>query len=189
MKPVKPIKQGTQFTTAQMKKFADKNPNFNLNNLSKEKESDKAPGLKKAPALMDILGISKEKEEKYYRHAYLLYNTGRYKDAASIFRNVLMPLHTTESKYILGLAACCHMLKEYKMAAGVYLIVSSIDPLNPIPFFHASDCYIQIGDLISATTVLEMAIKRAMDKKEYATLKQRAEITLNGLKKELLKLK
>jgi type III secretion system low calcium response chaperone LcrH/SycD len=144
----------------------------------------RAGGPKKPEGVKDLLGVSDENVDGMYNHAYLLYNTGRYKDAAAVFR-ILSTLHTSEYKYVLGLAACYHMSKEYQTAAGVYLVVSSIDPLNPIPYFHASDCYIQIGDKVSAALMLEMALQKAEDREEYATLKQRAEITLTGIKKEL----
>lgn len=140
---------------------------------------------KKEGSIKEVLGIDNSTVDDMYSRAYLFYNTGRYKDAAQIFK-ILITLHSNEFKYTMGLAACHHMLKEYEMAAGEYLVVSSIDPLNPIPFFHASDCYIQIGDKASAALMLEMALKRVNDKKEFVTLKQRAEITLAGLKKELL---
>lgn len=140
--------------------------------------SNKPEGIK------DMLGISKDQMDKMYQQAYLLYNTGRYNDAAQIFR-ILLSLNTGDAKYTLGLAACYHMMKDYNQAAGTYLVVSTLDPHNPIPFFHASDCYIQMGDKVSAMLMLEMALKKAKEAKEYATLKQRAEITLAALKKGL----
>lgn len=141
-------------------------------------------GTKKLTSIKDVLDVSDETTEAIYGQGYLLYNTGRYNDASQIFK-LLLTMNTTEAKYTMGLAACFHMLKEYQSAASTYMLVSSIDPLTPIPYFHASDCYIQIGDKASAALMLEMALKRSGDKKEFATLKQRAEITLAGLKKEL----
>lgn len=141
-------------------------------------------GAKKSASIQDILGVSDESTEAIYGQGYLLFNTGRYKDASEIFKLLIM-MNSTEPKYMMGLAACYHMLKEYQSAASTYLLVSTIDTNTPIPYFHASDCYIQIGDKTSAALMLEMALKRSTDKKEYSTLKQRAEITLKGLKTEL----
>jgi type III secretion system low calcium response chaperone LcrH/SycD len=140
--------------------------------------------LQKGASIKDVLGIADASIESVYGQAYLLYNTGRYRDAAEIFRLLIM-LNSTEPKYLMGLAACYHMLKEYLSAASTYNLVSIIDPNNPIPYFHASDCYIHTGDKTAAAVMLEMAVKRAGDKPEFATLLQRAAITLDALKKEI----
>lgn len=140
--------------------------------------------LEKATSIKDVLGFKDESIEGVYGQAYLLYNTGRYRDASEIFRLLIM-LNSTESKYLMGLAACYHMLKEYTSAASTYNLVSLVDPENPVPYFHASDCYIQLGDKVTAAIMLEMAIKRAKNKAEFSTLLQRSQITLDALKKEI----
>lgn len=140
--------------------------------------------VKSCSSVKDILGVTDESAEGIYGQAYLLYNTGRYRDAGEVFR-LLIALNSTEPKYLIGLAACYHMMKEYQSAGSTYNLASIIDPENPIPFFHASDCYLQLGDKASAASMLEMAVKRAVNKPQYATLKQRAEITLDTLKKEI----
>lgn len=145
----------------------------------KKNSSAKLPGTVK-----DMLGITEDSIESLYGQAYLLYNTGRYRDAIQVFRLLIM-LNPLESKYIMGLGASLHMLKEYKAAAATYALVSTLDPENPIPHYHSSDCYIQMGDKLSAAASLEMAVKRAGEKAEFAALKKRAEITLETVKKEL----
>lgn len=136
-------------------------------------------------SLKSLSGVSDEKEETVYAQAYLLYNSGRYNDAIEIFR-VLIMLNTSEPKYMMGLAACFHMMKAYDAAISTYTLVSFLDPDNPIPYFHTSDCALQLGDKLSAMVALQMAIKRA-DKPEFKTLRERAEITMSGLKKEVTK--
>lgn len=131
-----------------------------------------------------LSGVSDEKEEAVYGQAYLLYNAGRYKDAIEIFR-VLIMLNSTEPKYMMGLAACFHLMKAYDAAISSYTLVSFLDPENPIPYFHTSDCALQLGDKMGAMVALQMAIKRAENKPEFKTLKERAEITLNGIKKDI----
>lgn len=132
----------------------------------------------------EALGFNKERIDASYGQAYRLYNTGKYGDASYIFR-LLIFLDPTEAKYYLGLAACFHMLKEYSAAAQVYIACSALEAENPIPFFHASDCYIQMRDRASALLMLEMAVKRSGEKPEYQVLKERAVLTIQNLKKEL----
>ena len=125
--------------------------------------------------------------EGIYGQAYRLYNTGKYKEAAQIFRLLIM-INSTEPKYAMGLAACFHLMKDYKSATNTYSLIGIIDPQNPIPFYHSSDCFMQMGDQASALVMLEMAIKRAGEKPEFRTLKDRAILTAESLKKELAKM-
>lgn len=132
----------------------------------------------------DVMGLTDAMVEGIYGQAYRLYNTGKFLDASRLFRLLIM-LNATEPKYVMGLAACFHMLKEYKNAVDTYTILGVVDPDSPVSFYHASDCFIQMGDPISAITVLEMAVKRAGDKPEYVTLKDRARMTIDSLNKEI----
>lgn len=135
----------------------------------------------------DAMGLTDAMVEGIYGQAYRLYNTGKYRDASQLFRLLVM-LNSLEPKYAMGLAACFHMLKEYRSAVDSYTIVGLVDPESPVPFYHISDCYIQMGDGVSATIALEMAIKRAGDKPEFKTLKDRALLTIESLKKDNAKL-
>lgn len=141
---------------------------------------------RKGASPKDVLGLTDAMVEGIYGQAYRLYNTGKYKDASQLFRLLLM-INSSEPKYVMGLAACFHLLKEYQSAVDTYALLGVIDAQNPIPFYHCSDCFIQMNDRISAIISLEMAIKRAGDKPEFVTLKDRAKLTLESLKKELEK--
>ena len=132
----------------------------------------------------DLLKITDAQAEGIYAQAYRLYNTGKYKDACNLFRLLVM-INSTEAKYALGMAACFHMQKEYKAAADMYMLCSILDPASPIPPFHASDCYIQMKDRVSALFSLELAVQKAGQKPEYKVLKDRALLTISTLKKEL----
>jgi len=134
----------------------------------------------------DALGLSDAMIEGIYGQAYRLYNTGKYQDAAQLFRLLIM-INAAESKYAMGLAACLHMLKEYKNAVEAYTLCSIIDPKSPVPHYHASDCYLQLKDKRSALVALEMTVKRAGERKEYVTIKDRALMTMESIKKELKK--
>lgn len=132
----------------------------------------------------DALGLTDAMVEGIYGQAYRLYNTGKYKDASQLFRMLIM-INSTEPKYIMGLAACFHLLKEYKNAVETYAILGVIDSKSPVSYYHASDCYVQLKDPYSAVVSLEMAVKRAGDRPEFRTLKDRALLTMESLKKEI----
>lgn len=136
----------------------------------------------------EALGFSDEKIENMYGEAYRLYNTGKYEEAAQIFR-LLTVLDLTDSKYALGLAACFHMLQDYANAVQTYGLVGVMDPESPVAYFHASDCYIQMREPAAAILCLEMAIKRSGNKPEFQLLKERALLTIESLKKEIMQSK
>jgi len=142
--------------------------------------------MKRGVLTKDALGLSDQMVEGIYAQAYRLYNTGKYKDASQLFRLLIM-LNASDPKYALGLAACFHMMKEYKSAIEMYTVCGITDPNNPIPFYHASDCFTQMGDKMSAMIALEMAIKRSGEKPEFQQLKDRSVMTLQSLKKEIAK--
>lgn len=132
----------------------------------------------------DMLKLSDQYVEGIYGQAYRLYNTGKYVEAGKLFQLLIM-INALEPKYLLGLAACFHMLKDYKNAVETYTICSLLDPQSPIPHYHCSDCYINIGDPLSAMVCLDLAIKRAGDKPEFQVLVDRSKLTLESLQKEV----
>lgn len=138
--------------------------------------------LAKGMLLKDALGVGDKNAEMLYGEAYQLYNIGKYDDAKKLFASLHM-LDPLDGRYSFGLAACCHMLKEYDMATDWYMKCSLMESDNPIPHFHASDCYIKMNDVISAYSCLLLAIKYAEGKPQYAMITDRAKMTLKTLKK------
>jgi len=132
----------------------------------------------------DYMDLSDETVEGIYAQAYRLYKNGQYKEASQLFRFLIM-LNVGEPKYLLGLGACLQMLKEYLKAAEAYALCSAIDPSSPLPYYHASDCYLKMNDKVSAAANLELAAKHAGDRPEYATIKDRCLMGLENIKKEL----
>lgn len=130
----------------------------------------------------EVGNLSDSYLENIYAQAYRLYNTGKYADAMHLFR-VLVLMNAMEPKYIMGLAACYHMLKDYKNAIQMYVSCALFDPHNPIPHYHSSDCYIQMKDYLSAMVCLELTMKHAKDLPCYSMIKERAQLSLERLKK------
>ena len=141
---------------------------------------------RKGSSPKEALGLTDAMVEGVYGQAYRLYNTGKFKEAAQVFCLLIM-INSTEPKYAIGLAACFHMLKDYQSAVNTYTVVGFLDPESPISFYHASDCFIQMGDTASALIALEMAVKRAGEKPEFRTLKDRASLTIESLRKDIQK--
>lgn len=132
----------------------------------------------------EALGVSDSYLENIYAQAYRLYNTGKYAEAIHLFR-ILIMLNAMEPKYMLGLAACFHMLKEYQNAIQMYTMCTALDPKNPLPHYHSSDCFLQLQDFLSAMLCLELTVERADNKPEYAKMKERAQMSLQSLKEQI----
>jgi type III secretion system low calcium response chaperone LcrH/SycD len=162
-------------------------------------EAEKAEVMKKAEDSMiswttkmmkqglspkDAMGLSSQVLEGMYAQAYRLYNTGKYPEASHLFRTLIV-MDPTQAKYVLGLAACFHMLKEYKNAIYTYTMSSVVEANNPVPYYHSSDCFIQMKDYMSALVCLKLAIKYAGERPEYAKLKERAAMSLESIVKQI----
>ncbi|WP_068467238.1 SycD/LcrH family type III secretion system chaperone [Candidatus Protochlamydia phocaeensis] len=177
--------KGSRGTRGQMRKET-----LNIS-AQKDEKLDKAYGdlmnrmFKDGMAPKDAMGINNNVLESVYAQAYRLYNTGKYIEATHLFR-ILIMMNVSEPKYVLGLAACFHMMKEYKNAIQTYTMCSAIDPNSPIPHYHSSDCFIQMKDYVSAMLCLQMAIDKAGNKPEYAKIKERAALSLESLKQQKL---
>jgi type III secretion system low calcium response chaperone LcrH/SycD len=130
------------------------------------------------------LKLGDDTMEAIYGQAYNLYNQGRYKEASYIFR-LLMLLDYMTPKYILGLAACLHRMKDYKNAANIYLLCGTIDVTNPLPHYHAADCYMQLEVPSLALFSLGLAITTAGDQPQFAALKERASLMKEALQKKI----
>lgn len=132
----------------------------------------------------DAAGIQDSDVEPIYAQAYQLYNMGKYKDARSVFGSLCM-VDATQPKFMFGHAACSHMMGEYETAAGMYMHMAMSSPDDPIPYYHASDCYIKLKDSVSAVVCLNLTIQRAGSKPQYAIIKERSEMTVKNIKEKL----
>lgn len=167
-----------------------------LNRMGKEKaEAFKGGGeaiidniFKKGMMPQDALNISPQQTENMYAQAYQYYNTGKYKEARTMFSG-LMFMNAYEPKYMFGHAACSHMLEDYELAAKTYMQVGSIDSLNPVPYYHAADCYIKLEDNLSAIIALKLAVKRSGGKPEYDLIKDRSIMTIKQLEEKGIEVK
>jgi type III secretion system low calcium response chaperone LcrH/SycD len=140
--------------------------------------------LKRGVAPKQMLSVGDDTVEGLYTQAYNLYSQGKYKDASYIFI-VLLLLDPKQLKFQLGSAACLHRLGKYEKAAQVYLICSAMDQTNPLPHFHAADCYIKLGALPLAEMSLKNALECCGQKPEHAKVREQATLMLAAVQEEL----
>ncbi len=132
----------------------------------------------------DALGIKEQDTEALYAQAYQMYNMGKYQDARAAFAS-LVTIDQLEPRFLFGHAACSHMLGEYQSAADVYMHQAIISPDDPVPYYHAADCYLKLGDTFSATVALKMVVERAGKEPKYATIKERSQMTVKNIEDKI----
>src|SRR6187399_678243 len=66
----------------------------------------------------DALGIDPKLIQHIYSVGYQMYNTGRFVQASQVFR-LLLFLDGLKLKYLMGLGASYHMMKNYPIAAEI----------------------------------------------------------------------
>jgi len=147
----------------------------------KEKLRAFAKDITEGKTPKEAMGLSDDYIEGMYSFAYRLYTMGKYDQALQLFRLMVM-LNPMESRYLLGLAACYHMLKDFDNASSSYMLCSILDPADPVPYYHASDCFLQLEDLPMAYDSLRLCIIQCEGKPDYEKIKSRAEVSLEVLK-------
>ncbi len=132
----------------------------------------------------DVLQMPPEMVETLYSHAYNMYNQGKYDESEHLFR-FLMLLDPQEAKYAFGQAAVLHMKKDFEQAAKMYYMCTLLNPDDPMPHYHSSDCYMQLKDLGSALLSLEFAIDASEGKKQYKNLIEKARALKSALEERM----
>lgn len=80
-----------------------------------------------------------------YNVAYTLYQGGDYDEAIRVFEQ-LVNHDTFTHKNWIGLAACWQMKKSTHEALKCWAMASILDDRDPLPHFHAAECYFQLGN-------------------------------------------
>lgn len=128
----------------------------------------------------DVLNIGSDFINAIYTQGYNLYNSGHYLESELLF-SYLCQLDGTKPAQLMGLASSYHMQKKYQEAMNAYLCAFYLDPSNPLPFFHISDCYIKINDIYHAILSLSFVVFQAGSIPEFAKIKERALMTQQAL--------
>lgn len=133
----------------------------------------------------EAMNISEKEIAEMYSFAYSLFSSGKYLESSEMFKMLLM-IDPDQSDFATALGVCYHRMKEYKKALDAYMLAGILAPKNPVPMFYAYDCAINIDEIMSAGMMLSSVIKRAGNQPQYNKIKERAEILLDALEKEIV---
>lgn len=142
--------------------------------------------FEKGVSMRQALGVTDLLLENLYQQAYQFYKMGKYEQAMNLFF-ILYFFEGKDARFSLGIAACCHMQKNFNKAIQYYMVNAMVDPDSPFPFYHIADCFLQMGNKLSALTALKMMIGRIEEnpKKEFSLAKERAQRMIETLMKDL----
>lgn len=127
--------------------------------------------LCKSETLQQAFGVSPWEMEEIYNQAYEYYHADRYEDSTIVFRWLVM-LNPFEIRYWMGIGANTQILGKFEKALHHYAIASLLDCENPLPHYHAYECYLSNKDAGNAEKALLLAFERTLDKPEYQSLRE-----------------
>ena len=135
----------------------------------------------KSPA--ESMELNKSILDWSYMNAYKQYQTGNFNEAIPTLR-VLEWLDPSRFEFGFALAACYQMSKDYENAIFCYMKLAVNFPENPLPLFHAADCFKQKKLHNVAFATLQEVIKRCGEDPRYSKIKEKSQL-FSDVEKEL----
>lgn len=120
--------------------------------------------------VMEILGITEsqvspiplEQERQFYAVAFGLYEKGDYRSASQLFTQLVLTNPFSEH-YWQGLASSKQMARDYHAAVHAWSLVALLREGDPLPHFHAAECFLSLDDKEEALKALDAALKFCRD--------------------------
>lgn len=140
--------------------------------------------IEKGMTIMEAIKFPPPLVELIYSHASELYTSGKFQDASKLFY-YLLRLNPKDPRFPFAYAASQHKLKQYEEAAGFYLMSSTLDSGNPLPWFHAGDCYLELQKPDVALIMLSKSLEVAGNSPNHERLRQQAAALCDAIKQTL----
>lgn len=104
---------------------------------------------------------SDQLQEQLYASAYTHYEVGEYASAIDFFTQLVLsdPFSTYFWK---GLASSRQMLGRFTEALSAWSVLALLSENDPIPHFHAAECFIALGDKQEAEKAITAAEGRIL---------------------------
>jgi type III secretion system low calcium response chaperone LcrH/SycD len=130
---------------------------------------------------MENISMDDESLENIYQRALALYNEDKAEQSSEAFAILIRerPFHKI---FWLGLAASKQKLKEYEKALEAYALTSLIDDHDPMPHFHAAQCYIGLNNKDEAIKAINLAEALAYNDQKFRGCMDRIQTFKNNLR-------
>ena len=115
--------------------------------------------------VMEVLGITDDEispiplelERSFYSTAFGLYEKGDYRGAAQLFTQLVLT-DPFSIHYWQGLASSKQMAREYHAAVHAWSLVALLRENDPLPHFHAAECFLSLDEKEDALKALDAAL-------------------------------
>ncbi len=104
----------------------------------------------------ELKPLSQKEQTGLYATAYKLYNDGNYETAVELFTQLVLSAPFNHG-FWKGLASSEQMRKEYTAALHAWCMVVLLNDKDPLPHFHAAECYLSQGNAEEANKALNAA--------------------------------
>ncbi len=98
--------------------------------------------------------LSEEEMERFYTYGFSQYEGGNYKEAIEVFR-ILCTRGPRVSRFWFALGASLQQANQYEEALRAWAIAALLSPKDPMPHFHAAECYLSVKNLKDAFFALK----------------------------------
>lgn len=121
--------------------------------------------------------FSQEDFNTLYTVAYGLYESGDYMPAKDIFHQLVLakPL---QSEYWFCMGSCLQMDKAYSEALSAWAMCALLDGHNPLPHYHAAECYLSLGEILEGKKALNLFLQMAKEDEQFSELVTQANTLL-----------
>jgi type III secretion system low calcium response chaperone LcrH/SycD len=133
--------------------------------------------LEHSKNLKDSYKLTTDQLEGLYSVAYHAFAQNDFQQAIGIFR-LLCLLSPLEKRYAFALGLSLEKNKCFFEAATAYLFCSQIEDQNPIPFFRAAICFIELEEEQLAANFFRKTIKKCRSSEDEKHIKERSKIFL-----------
>lgn len=147
-----------------------KNPPSSIKSSDKNVRETFKPLMTNGVPLYLSRGLSEQDLDAVYVMGYDLYSEKKYKKALRIFQTIAFYNHFDKRGW-MGSAACYQLLGRYRKAISCYAYASLIDSQDPVPVFHAIECYIALNSNEEARSALEALLLLTEKRPEFDELK------------------
>lgn len=113
-------------------------------------------------AAIDYTRLSESEVEQFYAYGFAQYNQGNWSEAADVFR-LLCTRRPMEPRFWFGLAATLQESGSYVDAVHAWAMTALLKDEDPLPHYHAAECYFSLKNTQEGAKALQLASTRALE--------------------------